>query len=73
MVGKKMCSMKKKLGKRMWMKRMKNHEEEVGEEEEEVGGEEGAGVSVSSSSSSPHSSSLRGVMLLPSQTEWIDT
>lgn len=37
------------------------------------GGEVGAGVSASSSSSSPHSSSLRGVMLLPSQTEWMET
>lgn len=39
----------------------------------EVGREAGAGVSVSSSSSSPHSSSLRGVMLFPSHTEWMDT
>lgn len=37
------------------------------------GGDVGAGVSASSSSSSPHSSSLSGVMLLPSHTEWIDT
>lgn len=33
------------------------------------GGEVGAGGSASSSSSSPHSSSLSGVMLLPSHTE----
>lgn len=37
------------------------------------GGEVGAGVSASSSSSSPHSSSLSGVMLFPSHTEWMDT
>lgn len=37
------------------------------------GGEVGAGVSASSSSSSPHSSSLRGVMLLPNHTEWMET
>lgn len=37
------------------------------------GGEVGAGVSASSSSSSPHSSSLSGVMLLPSHTEWMET
>lgn len=39
----------------------------------DVGGDEGAGTSGSSSSSSSHSSSLRGVMLLPSHTEWMDT
>lgn len=39
----------------------------------DTGGEVGAGVSASSSSSSPHSSSLSGVMLLPSHTEWIET
>lgn len=37
------------------------------------GGEVGAGASPSSSSSSPHSSSLSGVMLFPSHTEWMDT
>ena len=39
----------------------------------DTGGEVGAGVSASSSSSSPHSSSLSGVMLLPSHTEWMET
>lgn len=39
----------------------------------DVGGDVGAGVSASSSSSSPHSSSLSGVMLFPSHTEWMDT
>lgn len=39
----------------------------------EIGGEAGAGASPSSSSSSPHSSSLRGVMLFPNHTEWMDT
>lgn len=39
----------------------------------DVGGDGGAGTSASSSSSSSHSSSLRGVMLLPSHTEWMDT
>lgn len=39
----------------------------------DTGGEVGAGVSASSSSSSPHSSSLSGVMLLPSHTECIET
>lgn len=38
-----------------------------------MGGDGGAGTSASSSSSSSHSSSLRGVMLLPSHTEWMDT
>lgn len=37
------------------------------------GGDVGAGASPSSSSSSPHSSSLSGVMLFPSHTEWMDT
>lgn len=39
----------------------------------DIGGDVGAGVSASSSSSSPHSSSLSGVMLFPSHTEWMDT
>lgn len=39
----------------------------------DVGGDTGVGTSASSSSSSSHSSSLRGVMLFPSHTEWIDT
>ena len=39
----------------------------------DVGGDDGAGTSASSSSSSSHSSSLRGVMLFPSHTEWMDT
>lgn len=39
----------------------------------DVGGDTGVGTSVSSSSSSSHSSSLRGVMLFPSHTEWMDT
>ena len=39
----------------------------------DMGGEVGAGVSASSSSSSPHSSSLRGVILLPNHTEWMET
>lgn len=39
----------------------------------EVGGEEGAGTSFSSSSSSPHSSSLKGVILFPNHMECIET